>query len=631
MKDKKIKFNEKILVMISLIYMTAPIIIFMVGWLKPIIGITFSVAIIFGIVCYLKKYENDDKYFEISVYALIAIAVIIMAWVWISGIGGYMPQKADWHWRNAILRDLIDYSWPVVYPDTEMGLVYYFTYFLPSALVGKLFGWNLANVTLLMWTILGIILCVLFLCKYLNLSGLKQIVVLMIIFIVWREYDDIRLAFVNLFDATWAYEYTNNNALLQWVTNQTIVPWLATIMFLNNRQIRNYAFLGLCVFAVAPLPFVGFFVLLVFDALVQFVKSQNKLAMVKKEILSIQNIMAIITIFPIFALFYLSNSATTGGAGQGGIGLYMGDGYKGIVALLLFWLFNAIIFSVLIYKEYKKDHLFWIVTISLMIIPLIRIGDGRDFCMRASIPCIFVIMTYVIKYLYAHSVPICRGAVAIWLSLGVFCYSFCCESVNALSTAKHTENKEDFLADQVGSLANKLPYAKCYGICMNMYLTERPYEKPFFAKLCKEKSDDALERDKEITSKYLQTTGFSVISGYYSLYNEEANFNIMLSNTTINGYYQISFEGSNDVLAIGENNTAVLITDVTGWATNNINPNQLFTIEQNGDDIVIRNGDLALTYGDKELKWAPISDEEQQTWKFRPNGREITGESFCAR
>lgn len=626
---KKIKINEKILVLIALMYMVIPAIIFIIGWLRIEIAIFSSIAILFGIIWYLKNYRCENQYFDIPVIALITIVLITIAWVILSGIGGYLPQKADWHWRNAILRDLINYSWPVVYPKTNMGLAYYFTYFLVPALVGKQFGWDAANISLVVWTVFGIVLCVLFLCKYLKIERFNQIIGIMIIFIVWREFDDIRIAIANYFDASWCYEYTNNNALLQWVTNQTIVPWLATLMFLNNRQISNYAFLGLCVFAMSPLPFVGFFILLVGDALVQLVKSQTKLQVIIKEFFSIQNIIALITFFPIFSLFYMTNSAATGGAGKGGVGLYMDRGYKGWIALLLFWCFNAVCFSAMIYKDYKKDHLFWITTISLMFIPVIRVGDGRDFCMRASIPGLLVIMAYVIKYLKLHEKSVSMNAKLVYIALGLFCYLFSCESVSVLSIAKHTENKNDYLADQVGSLGNKLPYAKCYGVCMNMYLTENPYDKIFFSRLCKKKTDEMIERDKYVTNNYLKSTGFEIVSGYYDLYNDYQNYNIMLSNTTIDGMYQISFEGSDKVLAVGENNTVVLVTDNTVWATNDIDNNQLLYISMNAKgEIMICNNNLALTCNDGNLQWAPISESLEQLWKISPNSDKISGEKF---
>ena len=103
----------------------------------------------------------------------------------------------------------------------------------------------------------------------------------------------------------------------------------------------------------------------------------------------------------------------------------------------------------------------------------------------------------------------------------------------------------------------------------------------------------------------------------------------MLSNTTIDGGYQISLEGSDKVLAVGENDTAVLIDDNTEWATNNIDGSQLLTISKNDkNEIMICNNNLALTYDNGKLEWKPIGDSTEQLWKIKSNSNEISGEKF---
>lgn len=164
---------------------------------------------------------------------------------------------------------------------------------------------------------------------------------------------------------------------------------------------------------------------------------------------------------------------------------------------------------------------------------------------------------------------------------------------------------------------------------MNMYLTEDPNDKIFFSRLCKKKTDEMIEQDKYVTDNYLKSTGFEIISGYYKIYNEYAECDIMLSNTTIDGGYQISLEGSDKVLAVGENDTAVLIDDNTEWATNNIDGSQLLTISKNDkNEIMICNNNLALTYDNGKLEWKPIGDSTEQLWKIKSNSNEISGEKF---
>jgi len=51
----------------------------------------------------------------------------MFAWTVFSGLGGAFPQKNDLHWRNAILHDLLNYSWPVRYADGS-ALTYYLAF-----------------------------------------------------------------------------------------------------------------------------------------------------------------------------------------------------------------------------------------------------------------------------------------------------------------------------------------------------------------------------------------------------------------------------------------------------------------------------------------------------------------------
>lgn len=66
---------------------------------------------------------------------------------------------------------------------------------------------------------------------------------------------------------------------------------------------------------------------------------------------------------------------------------------------ILFVLFEAGIYLYLLYKYVEDKGLFNVVTLSLMFIPFFRIGSAGDFCMRASIPGLFIVMLWCIETL----------------------------------------------------------------------------------------------------------------------------------------------------------------------------------------------------------------------------------------
>ena len=187
---------------------------------------------------------------------------------------------------------------------------------------------------------------------------------------------------------------------LSQVYNQVIAVWVAVPLFLEKKKIENLAFLGLCVFPFAPIPFVGIFIIfsLYSISLMQSdIKKKNFLWI--KEIFSIQNICAAITILPIFSMFYAMNTATVMNSSSILFVPLKAYDIPRVLTLLLFYFIEFGLFSILIYPMYKKDSLYWIIIVSLIIIPVFKIGGGRDFCMNASLPALYMLMIYVINYL----------------------------------------------------------------------------------------------------------------------------------------------------------------------------------------------------------------------------------------
>ncbi len=71
----------------------------------------------------------------------------------------------------------------------------------------------------------------------------------------------------------------------------------------------------------------------------------------------------------------------------------------------------------LLWRQNRRSWLFYTCAVSLFIIPFFKVGQGCDFCMRVSIPAIFILMTLCARYFIAlvgtlnggtvrlHSVP----------------------------------------------------------------------------------------------------------------------------------------------------------------------------------------------------------------------------------
>lgn len=413
-----IKF--KTIAISAYIYIILPIIIFFLTWLKWYIGIPMSIVLIFGLVVLLKKdYLNRKEEVNIPIKHFIGIAFIILIWTWMSGQGGFFYQTWDNHWRNAIFRDMINYKWPVIYPQTGNALVYYLMHWIVPALFGKIFGWTIGNIALLLWTYLGLIITYMLIVYITKANSSRKMWGIAVILITWSGLNNIGLAIMDIFgqgnynlgsgdgwldlvkqtDAYgYGYQYSGNDTLLSWVFNQTIVPWMAIPLILENRKVRIFAFLGLAILPYAPIPFIGFLPIFLAFAIPYFVKNikEKNYKKIFKEIFSIPNLSAIFTIFPVFWMYYKCNSMSS-------VGLYVpvtAYNLRRIMILILFYLLEFGIYMLLIYKKYKKDILYYVIGITLIIIPIFRIGMGRDFCMRGSTPALFVLMIMTLKYLF---------------------------------------------------------------------------------------------------------------------------------------------------------------------------------------------------------------------------------------
>ena len=180
---------------ISIIYLSIPLFIFVLGWYNPFFACISVLALFFLLRNVLLK-NNDNKYFYIEKDYVVIIGLICLGWVIISGIGGFCWQHEDWHVRNALIHDLINFNYPVVYKN-DTALVYYLGLFLPQALVGKFLlmlnfsgsvAFQVANIFSIFYFSFGIFLSMLYFVITTNAKGLKFIVAIAV-FILFSGLD----------------------------------------------------------------------------------------------------------------------------------------------------------------------------------------------------------------------------------------------------------------------------------------------------------------------------------------------------------------------------------------------------------------------------------------------------------
>ena len=182
--EKKNTSNFELLNNLTYIYLIIPIIIFLLGWVKLWISIPLSLALIIFAYKRLKKMKiNLKNYLLENKKEIIIILLISLILIFLSGIGGFVYQNKDHLYRNAIFSELINNKWPIyISPGgeftKEVMMVYYFAIWLPSALIGKIFGMKIAYFSFYIWCVIGLFLFLNYLRKYNKNNYLIPIILL---------------------------------------------------------------------------------------------------------------------------------------------------------------------------------------------------------------------------------------------------------------------------------------------------------------------------------------------------------------------------------------------------------------------------------------------------------------------
>lgn len=415
-----------------------PFIVFAIGWLRWYWAVVAVVATLLCIFygAFQKKKENkvvnlEDADCKISVKPVFVflIVAIAMIWVWQSGIGGFWAQSKDYPWRNAIYRDIVLRDWPVFYDVYGGVLVYYIGFWLVPALFGKLallFGANdiaafqVASVAIYIWAALLVSLLFGLLLTLLRADKPKKQLLVVLGFIFFSGMDilgSIEPLGANLYHLEWwanDYQYSSFTTCLFWVFNQSLIPWIAFAALLQEKNIRNYVFLGMMCLFSGPLPFIGFFIYCIALGIKKGVMAIRKKQTVcfLKDIVSPSNMIAVFFIFAFVGAYLLSNTAISDGGAlrlegdaailpieEAGAQSSFADSLEQIKTYTLFVLFEFGIYAMLIAGKYYKKSFFYVTVISLLTFPFFKIGGQYDFPMRASIPALFYMYYLVMKFL----------------------------------------------------------------------------------------------------------------------------------------------------------------------------------------------------------------------------------------
>ena len=399
------------------LFLTIPLFMFFLGYLK--LQVSIPLTLIFaGIVLYCvsdcmngpdgNKNWGSDKDLKIPLSYLIGFAVTALAVSFVSGAGEYIYTLQDHEYRRAILRDLINYDWPVIYnyntqtnPEVikifgmasgQRAFSYYFIYWMPAALAGKAFGFNVGNFVLYLWNSIGIFLCLL------STSAVIKKVTAWVpfIFVFFSGLDIIpNLVYELTHYSDWRWfegfvtsmSYVSNFRELASVFNQMVPCFLVVAILLMSNNTRSMGLTAGILFCYSPWAVFG-----ILPMVAAFLFGKNlrasKISKTLYNTFSPANIASAVLILTIFGSYYMTNSGAV--SYKGFAWEYFSNPGWFILAYIVFILIEVIPFALILYKREKNNPVFLAALATLLILPFYRVSEMNDFTMRGSMPALFL-------------------------------------------------------------------------------------------------------------------------------------------------------------------------------------------------------------------------------------------------
>jgi hypothetical protein len=413
-------FRGASLLTLVLVYLSIPVLIFLVGWFN--VPVAFVGIVAWGLwVHSLRPILKPDRshlgasirpHIKAQTVALCVLLAVI--WAYLAGVGDFRPQHFDYYKHNLIFNNLVRLQWPICYADGQY-LCYYLAYYLPAAALSKLYGGlAMAHWYSFVWTSLG--LALLFVQLH-RLGGWW--------FVVWFMLFNSPESMLIVYEAiksphTLAYTlsdlWTNDHTIeliftpgglvfpshvesITAVPQHSLAAWLILALFIENpRRFSISLFFGLCVLLLywSPLVAVGMVPLVAVSG-VYYLKNQSKFTIYQ---------VWPIGVFAIPVVVYYGGHVPMVDA-SGWWWEFLNQPHQWVL-LVLFVTIEIGIWSILLLILNHKSKIFlenkmliYSALGSLLVLALYRYGHFNDLARRASLPATFVLCWYVWQCLLA--------------------------------------------------------------------------------------------------------------------------------------------------------------------------------------------------------------------------------------
>ncbi|MFH1880774.1 MAG: hypothetical protein ABIK64_08275 [Bacillota bacterium] len=404
--------KRKAVIAAAYVYLTLPICIYFVGWLKPVISVPMTLFFIYGTVVAVKNQSVQAiKTPAVTARQFIIFAMIIFLWVLMSGVGGFVWQnRYDHVLRNAVFQDLVHFDWPVVSDASSRTIAYYIGFWMPSALVGKAFGMEAGYFFQLLWALIGTGLAF---CLMSYILG-KFSCVTLLVFIFFSGLDIIPFLinvsnnglpaydaysgfgiFYHLELQFTVFNSSSPTSMLYWMYNYAIPFWVGFLLLLMQKNNRCLVFTYSLLALFAPIPMVGALPAVVYIMLRnEGVTPKNffqKFGALFKHQFNLQNIAGLLQVVIIELFLATNNSARR-------IGMLPVNA-DSILWFLYFFMVEFGLYLLWLYPAWRKNKLCIVLMCSTAVFSFVEMGGSYDFAWRTTAPFMFFLMLYLIRKL----------------------------------------------------------------------------------------------------------------------------------------------------------------------------------------------------------------------------------------
>lgn len=412
----RINIDRFVLQRFALAYVALPSFVFVATWVRSAVGVPAAILLAWAAFRLMRSMWGGDEtgrltsscdMLSVSVPCCALFFVAVLAWCVLSGQGGLVPQSYDWHWRNALFRDLLTHEWPVAYPVQDKALVFYLGHWLPPAFLAKVLlasgldagkVWAVGKALLLAWTFLGVAIVFLQAIVLVRATGFPKMFMVLAVLAFGDGLDLLGIAVKNVCDLAttgscgtfWPTSfhwldgmlYAHHGTLLYWVFHQTVIPWIAVLCLADGFPLRGAALLLSLVLLCGPFPAIGIAVMAAFLAAKEAKACGFDFRRLARLLFSVENFVGALVVLPVVGA-YLTANPQSGAFHLAWTGVPPKTFF---FRYLLFVLCEAGLYFLVTWRHFRGNVWWWSVLFVLLLCPLVKVGAGWDFSQRVSTP-----------------------------------------------------------------------------------------------------------------------------------------------------------------------------------------------------------------------------------------------------